>query len=79
MLATNSPNLKDCCNMLNSKETKDRLAKLASYRALLMDKLQADYLSPQELFSIQDELIMIDKAAEQLTEYLEYLLKPISY
>jgi hypothetical protein len=65
--------------MLNSKETKDRLAQLASYRALLMDKLQADYLSPQELFSIQDSLMMIDTATKQLTEYLEQLQKPISY
>jgi hypothetical protein len=65
--------------MLNSKETKGRLDQLAEYRSVLMKRLQADYLSPQELFNIQGSLMMIDTATKQLTEYLEYLQKPISY
>lgn len=65
--------------MLNSQETKERLAKLHQYRVFLIEKLQADYWTPQELFMVQDSLVKIDAETARLTEYLEYLQKPISY
>ncbi len=65
--------------MLNSQQTKDRLARLHQYRVFLVEKMHADYWTPQELFMIQDSLLMIDAETKQLKEHLDYLQKPIQY